>query len=75
MGVLGLSSASLSALSILPPYQTAFQVLAILALGAGFWMVYTSGRSGGRLTKLVLWLGAGMMALVLTSGWWHPLLA
>lgn len=75
VGALGLSSASLSSVSFLAPYQTVFQIVAVLALGGGFWMTYGRGRGGSPLTKIVLWLGAAVLGLVLTSPWWHRLLA
>ena len=87
LGAAGLGGAWLSRLSILAPYQTAFRVLAILLLGVAFWMVYgrrTAAVAAAaacavvpseRITKTALWVGAIMMALVLSSGWWERVLA
>lgn len=36
----GVSTAWLASLSALAPFQTSFRVLAVLVLGAGFWLVY-----------------------------------
>jgi len=77
----GVSTAWLASLSALAPFQLGFRLLAVLLLGAGFWMVYArppiSTASGvcaaapsRPLTKAALWLGLVLMALVLTSGWW-----
>jgi mercuric ion transport protein len=75
LGAAGLSSAWLSSLSWLAPYQTAFQVASIALLGGGFWTVYGRGlRRGNRLAKALLWTGAAVLMLVLTSPWWHGLL-
>jgi putative copper export protein len=72
----------LSGLTVLAPYQTIVRVLAILLLGTAFWLAF--GRSGaddkgtvcksahaGRVTKSALWLGALVMALVLSATWWQ----
>jgi mercuric ion transport protein len=82
LGAAGLGGAWLSTLAALAPYQTAFQLLAIALLGAGFWLIYARparAASAGacatapthRTTKALLWTGAMMMTLVLTSGWWQ----
>ena len=86
LAAVGVSGAWLASLSALTPFQTWLRVLAILLLGAGFWMVYwRSARStdsktcvvptSQRTTKSALWIGALLMALVLTSGWWARLVA
>jgi len=82
LGALGVGGAVASTLTALAPFQTVFRVLAILLLGAGFWLVY--GRRSGandaaarprlpaaRATKVVLWIGAIVMGLVLSSDWWE----
>ncbi len=74
VGALGLGSASLSSLTFLAPYQIAFQIVAILALSSGFWMTYGRGRGATLLTKAILWFGAAVLALALTSPWWHGFL-
>lgn len=82
LGALGIGGASLSTLANLAPYQSAFRVAGILMLAAAFWRVYRAPRAiagnsacalapSRRLTKSALWLGAGVMALVVTSGWWE----
>ncbi|MBI1213460.1 MAG: hypothetical protein GC190_18525 [Alphaproteobacteria bacterium] len=75
VSALGLSTASLSGFMFLAPYRLVFEVVAIFALGVGFWMTYGRGRPSGRVTKVMLWLGTIILALVLTSGLWHGLLA
>jgi mercuric ion transport protein len=86
LGAVGAGGAWLSTLSVLAPYQTGFSVLAIVLLGAAFWMVYaprpaTAGADAcaaapsQRTTKTALWLGALVTATVLTSGFWTQLVA
>jgi mercuric ion transport protein len=82
MGALGIGGASLSTLAIFASYQTTFRVADILMIAAAFLLVYRRPRvmaghaacavapSQG-LTKTTLWIGAGVMALVMTSGWWE----
>ena len=85
-GAMGVGGAWLSNLSVLAPYQTTFRVLAVLLLGAAFWTVY--GRLGRTVdgaacaafpsqgaTKTALWIGAFVMALVLSFDWWQRLAA
>lgn len=86
LGALGIGGASLSTLSNFAPYQTAFRVAAILMLGVAFWMVYRrppaaiegtacSVNPSQRLTKTALWMGAVIIGLVITSGWWERFVA
>jgi mercuric ion transport protein len=86
LGAIGAGGAWLSTVSALAPYQTGFRVLAIVLLGAAFWMVYAprpavAGADACAVapaqgaTKAVLWLGAIVTALVLTSGLWERLVA
>ena len=87
LAAVGLGGAWLSTLTVLAPYEAAFRVLAVLLLGAGFWFVYASRAAAdsaaacptttpsGRVTKTLLWAGAIMMSLVLSSGWWGGLIA
>jgi mercuric ion transport protein len=83
---LGVSGAWLASFSVLAPYQTGLRALAIILLGTGFWIVYgrpAKGAEGSscaitssqRGTKGALWLGAIVMALVLTSGWWQQFIS
>jgi len=77
LGAVGLGGAWLSAFSFLGPFQFIFQIAAIAALAAGFWLVY--GRGGpapsNRLTRVLLWIGAVTLALVLTVPWWEGFVA
>ena len=86
LGAVGVSGAWLANLSVLAPYQTGLRVLAVLLLAAGFWLVYrrparsVEGRAcvavpSQSTTKSALWMGALMMALVLTAGWWQQFIA
>ena len=76
LGAAGLGGAWLSALSVFGPFQWIFQLVAVLALGGGFWMVYARRQgSPGLLTRVLLWAGAALLALVLTLPWWEGLLA
>ena len=81
LAAVGVSTAWLASLSALAPFQLGFRLLAVLLLGAGFWMVYArppmstangvcTAALSRPLTKAALWLGLVLMALVLTSGWW-----
>jgi mercuric ion transport protein len=83
-GALGLGGAWLSSLTAVAPYRTPIRVLAIVLLGAGFWLVYarrTTAREGAacptapsqRLTKTLLWLGLFVIIVVLSADWWVPL--
>ena len=84
LGAVGIGGAWLSTLTALAPYATAFSLLAILLLGAGFWLVYVrpatadvgaacaSGWAGG-VTRTLLWAGMILMTLVLSREWWIPL--
>ena len=82
LGALGIGGASLPMFSTLAPYQIAFRVAGILMLAAAFWLVYRRPRAAVEgaacavtpsqpLTKTALWIGAVMMGLVVTSGWWE----
>ena len=90
LGAIGVGGAWASTFSPLAPYQTAFRVLAVLLLGAAFWLVYgqragaVTGATPGAacpavpsqgLTKTALWIGAAVMGLVLSSGWWERFIA
>ena len=87
LGAVGLGGAWLATLTALAPYETAFRLLAILLLGAGFWLVYARRTAADPaaaacptapsawLTKTLLWAGAIVMTLVLSSGWWGQLMA
>ncbi len=90
LGAIGVGGAWASTFSPLAPYQTAFRVLAVLLLGAAFWLVYgqrasaASGAAQGAacpvvpsqgVTKSVLWIGAAVMGLVLSYGWWERFIA
>ena len=90
LGAIGVGGAWASTFSVLAPYQTAFRVLAILLLGVAFWLVYGQravaayGAAQGAacpvvpsqgVTKSVLWVGAAVMGLVLSSGWWERFIA
>lgn len=86
LAAVGVSSAGFANLSVLTPYQTGLRVLAVLLLGAGFWLVYrrptrsVEGRAcvavpSQHTTKSALWTGALLMALVLTAGWWQQFIA
>ena len=82
LGALGIGGASLSMLAPFAPYQTAFRVIAILMLGTAFWLAYRprpvavegaacAATPPQGLTKTALWVGAAVMALVVTSAWWE----
>jgi mercuric ion transport protein len=81
LSAVGLSGAWLSSLTALAPYQIFLRIAAILLLATGFWLVYASrpalaegaacAVAPRRLTKTALWVGAIVMALVLSSGWWY----
>ena len=86
LAALGLGGAWISTLAILAQYRTAFSIAAILLLGFGFWLVYARRTaahddaacptgSSRRATKAFLWVGAVVMTLVLSSGWWQQLIA
>jgi mercuric ion transport protein len=82
----GIGGAWLSTLTALAPYETVFRALAVLLLAAGFWLVYARRPAAAdgatcktvpwrRLTTSLLWAGAIVLALVLSSGWWGQLTA
>jgi len=84
LGALGLGGAWLSTLTALSPYATAFSLLAILLLGAGFWLVYVRPATANvaaacatsrsiAATKTLLWAGMILMTLVLSRELWVPL--
>jgi len=86
LGAVGLGGAWLSTLAVVASYEAAFRILAILLLGAGFWLVYARRSAGGdgascsvvparRVTKTLLWAGAIAVAVVLSAGWWTPWIA
>ena len=86
LAAVGLGGAWLSTLSVLAQYAMEFRVLAVLLLGAGFWFAYTRRPAGSkaaacptmpseRATKALLWTGAIVLSLVLSSGWWGGLVA
>lgn len=86
LGAVGAGGVWLSAFSVLAPYQTGLRVLAIVLLGTAFWMAYAprpalagaqacAAVPSQRATNIVLWLGAFVTALVLTSGFWTRLVA
>ncbi len=86
LGAVGVGGTLLSTLTALAPYQTAFRLLAIVLLGAGFWLIYARRSPAPDatacptvpsrpVTKGLLWAGAIVMAAVLTSGWWERLIA
>jgi hypothetical protein len=61
------------------------RLLAIVLLGAGFWVVYARRTAvtdaavcatapSGSITKTLLWVGAIVVTLVLSSGWWGQLM-
>jgi mercuric ion transport protein len=81
LAAVGVSTAWLANLSALAPFQLGFRLLAVLLLGAGFWMVYgrpakiTADQAcaavpSQQFAKATLWFGLLLMTLVLTSGWW-----
>jgi mercuric ion transport protein len=85
LGAVGLGGVWLSTLTALAPYETAFRMLAILLLGAGFWFAYSRRAAADdaaacptvpseRITKTLLWAGAVVMVLVLSAGWWGQLI-
>lgn len=83
---LGFGSAFVASLGVLAPYQTAFRLAAIALLGGGFWLAYSQrpvlvygatcapSRMAG-WTKLVLWVGAAILAVVLSEPLWARWLA
>ena len=60
----------------------AVRELAVLLLGTGFWFVYAAPSvatacptaPSRRVAKTLLWAGAVVMSLVLSSGWWGGLI-
>lgn len=86
LGSLGFGSALVAQLGVLAPYQTAFRLAAIALLGAGLWFAYSRppvlvdgaacapSRSAG-WTKPVLWVGAAILAVVLSEPVWVRWLA
>jgi mercuric ion transport protein len=86
LGAVGVGGAWLSTFSFLAPYQTGIRVVAILLLSSAFWLVYgrhhvtDNGAACAvtpvqRTTKVVLWVAAVLMGLVLSSGWWGQFVA
>lgn len=84
LGALGVGGAWLSALTWLAPYRTPIRILAILLLGAGFWMVYARRAPAiegaacpaipsRHITKALLWLGLIILVVALSADWWIPL--
>jgi mercuric ion transport protein len=84
LGAAGIGGAWLSALVALAPYRTLFRIIAILFIGAGFWLVYARRSTQGagcanvnpqHLTKIVLWLGLVVLVVALSADWWVPLVS
>lgn len=81
LGSLGLGGALVAGLGGLAPYQTAFRIVALALLGAGFWLIYSRkpalaagaacapGTTVGWATP-VLWAGAAVLTVVLSEPLW-----
>jgi mercuric ion transport protein len=81
----GVSGAWIGGLTALGPYQPIFLGLGALSVGSGFWRTYgrkqpvCEGPQCGtpnsrRLTRVGLWLAAGLLLTAATTDWWAPLL-
>src|SRR5947209_742783 len=81
---LGLGGAWLSTLNAVAAYELFFRIAAIGLLATGFWLVYAPARPAlqanacpaapsQRITKVLLWTGAAVMATVLLARWWMPM--
>lgn len=83
---LGISGAWIRNLTALEPYKPYFGAAALLFIGLGFWQVYFRAKpacvdgtycarpNSLRLTKVVLWAAAVLVALALSVNWWAPFL-
>jgi mercuric ion transport protein len=76
---LGVGGAWMSYLTALSPYQPYFVGAAALAIGVGLWRAYRTPKAcapgslcanpaTGRVTKAVLWTGAGLVAIAAGVG-------
>jgi mercuric ion transport protein len=84
LGAAGIGGAWLSTLILFAPYRMALRIVAIVLLGAGFWLVYARrpiGVAGSTClavprrsaTKALLWIGLAVLIVVLSADWWVPL--
>lgn len=81
--LLGVSGAWIGNLTVLEPYTPLFAVVTLGLIAAGLWHAYhgqTTRCAEGAcassrrrtLTRIVLWLGAVLVILALTTRWWAP---
>lgn len=83
--VLGISGAWIGSLTALEPYKAYFIVAALVILGLGFYQAYFRPKPtceadtycarlhASLVTQIALWLGAMLVALAATVGWWAPM--
>lgn len=81
---IGVSGAWIGNLTALEPYRFYFIAVAAAFIGVGFWRVYFRPAAAcaegsycspksSRITRIVLWTAALLLAVDLTMTWWAPL--
>jgi mercuric ion transport protein len=81
--LLGVSGAWIGNLTVLEPYTPLFAVVTLGLIAAGLWHAYhgqpircaegaCASTRRRTLTRTVLWLGAVLVILALTTRWWAP---
>ena len=81
--LIGVSGAWIGNLTVLEPYTSLFAVVTLGLIAAGLWHAYqgrpTRCAEGScastrrrTLTRIVLWFGAVLVILALTTRWWAP---
>lgn len=82
--LVGVSGAWIGNLAVLEPYTPLFAVVTLGLIAAGLWHAYhgqpTRCAEGAcastrrrTFTRTVLWLGAVLVILALTTRWWAPI--
>lgn len=82
--LLGVSGAWIGNLTALEPYTPLFAVVTLGLIAAGLWHAYRrqpalcdDGNCADprfrTLTRAVLWVGAALVVVALTTRWWAPL--
>jgi FtsH-binding integral membrane protein len=52
-------------------FLTMMRCLAIASLAIGFWLIYARRIEPSEWAWMLLWAGAGLMAIELTAVWWY----